>query len=175
MSLLCKKEFWSQESETFISNSYKRLSLHALSRSASIDLSQMEPEVTHTIEQELEDGAGTISLLLTISGTAGSETISDLANYTPNPLERQQLVSRYVSLFPQSRPLATLNTYSLLLRKLRIELVIQIYLPFRNKHKTGAGLDRSQGANQIGYMAVLVPISRNVIIFLTEIEVSTLL
>ena len=62
-----------------------------------INLAQLERERTHVLETELEDGAGVISLLLTISGTAGSETVSDLANYTPNPLEHQAILARYVS------------------------------------------------------------------------------
>ena len=62
-----------------------------------IDLSKLSREITHTIEVELEDGAGIIKLLLTISGTAGTETITDLANYTPNPREREQIIRNYVS------------------------------------------------------------------------------
>lgn len=38
-----------------------------------------------------------VKILLTISGTSGSETISDLANYTPNPREREEIVQNYVS------------------------------------------------------------------------------
>ena len=63
-----------------------------------IDLSNIEREVTHTIEQSLEDEGGVIKLLLTISGTVGNETITDLANYTSNPLERIETVRKYVSL-----------------------------------------------------------------------------
>ncbi|KAL3181416.1 hypothetical protein MRX96_036966 [Rhipicephalus microplus] len=35
----------------------------------SIDLSSLEPETTHSVWQELEDGAGSLFLLLTISGS----------------------------------------------------------------------------------------------------------
>ncbi|XP_064650930.1 multiple C2 and transmembrane domain-containing protein 1-like isoform X5 [Lineus longissimus] len=62
---------------------------------AVIDLADLEREVTHTIEQPLEDGAGVIKLLLTISGTQGSETISDLSNFVHNPMEREEIVRRY--------------------------------------------------------------------------------
>lgn len=62
---------------------------------ATIDLSNIKHEKTHTIEQVLEDGAGTITILLTISGTSGSETITDLTNFTPNPRERDEVVCSY--------------------------------------------------------------------------------
>ncbi|XP_054277669.1 multiple C2 and transmembrane domain-containing protein-like isoform X2 [Macrosteles quadrilineatus] len=61
----------------------------------SIDLSQLEREKTHRIKQELDEGAGTIFLLLTISGTTASETISDLTTYDDNPRERTVLEDRY--------------------------------------------------------------------------------
>ena len=64
-----------------------------------IDLAEIEREVTHTIEQSLEDEGGVIKLLLTISGTIGTETISDLANYTSNPREKIEIIRKYVSLF----------------------------------------------------------------------------
>lgn len=63
----------------------------------SIDLSHLEREKTHRIKQDLEDGAGTIFLLLTISGTTASETISDLTTYEENPREKQIIEERYVS------------------------------------------------------------------------------
>ena len=62
-----------------------------------IDLSKLDREVTHTLEQTLEDGAGIIKLLVTISGTSGHETISDLSTYNFNPLEREDMIRRYVS------------------------------------------------------------------------------
>ncbi|XP_014664706.1 PREDICTED: multiple C2 and transmembrane domain-containing protein 1-like isoform X2 [Priapulus caudatus] len=61
----------------------------------TIDLAQLPRERTHAIWQDLEDGAGSIHLLLTISGTVGTETISDLANYEPLPAERQAIMRRY--------------------------------------------------------------------------------
>jgi hypothetical protein len=62
-----------------------------------IDLSRLEREKTHRIWQDLEEGAGCIFLLLTISGTTASETISDLTTYEDNPHEREILERRYVS------------------------------------------------------------------------------
>ncbi|XP_075746595.1 multiple C2 and transmembrane domain-containing protein 1-like [Rhipicephalus microplus] len=48
----------------------------------SIDLSSLEPETTHSVWQELEDGAGSLFLLLTISGsTQGSSCVSDLTAF----------------------------------------------------------------------------------------------
>ncbi|KAF4518390.1 hypothetical protein B566_EDAN010482 [Ephemera danica] len=61
----------------------------------SIDLSKLERERTHRIWQELEDGAGALFLLLTISGTTSSETISDLSSYEETPRERNVIESRY--------------------------------------------------------------------------------
>ena len=64
----------------------------------SIDLSRLEREKTHRIWQDLEEGAGSIFLLLTISGTTASETISDLTTYEENARERENLENRYVSI-----------------------------------------------------------------------------
>ncbi len=66
------------------------------SHRAVINLAELEREKTHMLDQPLEDGAGFIKLLLTISGTSGGESISDLANYTPNPREREDIVRKYV-------------------------------------------------------------------------------
>lgn len=60
-----------------------------------IDLVSLERETTHRIWTELEDGAGSIFLLLTISGTTASETISDLAAHEETPQERLQLLHKY--------------------------------------------------------------------------------
>lgn len=57
----------------------------------------LERERTHSIWQELEDGAGSLHILLTISGTTASETISDLTTYEENPRERHSVLDRYVS------------------------------------------------------------------------------
>lgn len=57
----------------------------------------MDRERTHSLWKELEDGAGSLHLLLTISGTTASETISDLTTHEENPRERETIVNRYVS------------------------------------------------------------------------------
>lgn len=62
-----------------------------------IDLAQLERESTHSLWQELDDGAGTLHLLLTISGTTASETISDLSTHEDNPREKAAIFERYVS------------------------------------------------------------------------------
>ncbi|XP_057330177.1 multiple C2 and transmembrane domain-containing protein isoform X1 [Microplitis mediator] len=61
----------------------------------TIDLAGMERETTHRIWKELEDGAGSIFLLLTISGTTASETISDLAAHEETPRERDRISDKY--------------------------------------------------------------------------------
>ncbi|XP_014300142.1 multiple C2 and transmembrane domain-containing protein isoform X2 [Microplitis demolitor] len=61
----------------------------------TIDLAGMERETTHRIWKELEDGAGSIFLLLTISGTTASETISDLAAHEESPRERDRISDKY--------------------------------------------------------------------------------
>nr|XP_033183932.1 multiple C2 and transmembrane domain-containing protein isoform X5 [Bombus vancouverensis nearcticus] len=60
-----------------------------------IDLTTLERETTHRLWRDLEDGSGSIFLLLTISGTTASETISDLAAHEDTPREREQLYQRY--------------------------------------------------------------------------------
>ncbi|EEB15778.1 conserved hypothetical protein [Pediculus humanus corporis] len=61
----------------------------------TIDLSLLDREKTHGLWQELEEGDGTIHLLLTISGTTASETISDLTTYEENSRERKNIEKRY--------------------------------------------------------------------------------
>lgn len=63
-----------------------------------IDLTKYEREITHSIWQELDDGAGSLHFLLTISGTTASETISDLSSHEDNEREKQNIVDRYVSI-----------------------------------------------------------------------------
>lgn len=69
-----------------------------------IDLAVLERETTHRIWRDLEDGVGSIFLLLTISGTTASETISDLAAHEETPLERQQLINKYSFINTFQRP-----------------------------------------------------------------------
>ncbi|XP_066982957.1 multiple C2 and transmembrane domain-containing protein isoform X18 [Macrobrachium rosenbergii] len=61
----------------------------------SIDLTQYERERTHHIWVDLDKGAGSLFLLLTISGTTSSETISDLHSYQENPKEIRTVADRY--------------------------------------------------------------------------------
>ncbi|XP_067136753.1 multiple C2 and transmembrane domain-containing protein-like isoform X5 [Centruroides vittatus] len=61
----------------------------------TIDLSSLTPEKTHNIWQELEDGAGSIYLLITISGMHKPDTVSDLTTYEFDPKERQFLINKY--------------------------------------------------------------------------------
>ncbi|XP_043248860.1 multiple C2 and transmembrane domain-containing protein isoform X2 [Colletes gigas] len=60
-----------------------------------IDLATLERETTHRLWRDLEEGSGSIFLLLTISGTTASETISDLAAHEETPREREQMYQRY--------------------------------------------------------------------------------
>ncbi|XP_022105841.1 multiple C2 and transmembrane domain-containing protein 2-like isoform X3 [Acanthaster planci] len=60
-----------------------------------IDIASLKREETHHCDLELEDGAGTLSLLLTITGTAGTESISDLANFKHDPNTVRMLHRKY--------------------------------------------------------------------------------
>ena len=59
---------------------------------AVIDLSQLEVEKTYSIEQQLEDGAGVVHLLVSISGQS---SLTDLNK--PSLKERESIVRKYVS------------------------------------------------------------------------------
>ncbi|XP_053641513.1 multiple C2 and transmembrane domain-containing protein isoform X6 [Cherax quadricarinatus] len=61
----------------------------------SVDISQYEREITHHIWVDLDKGAGSLFLLLTISGTTSSETISDLHSYQENPKELENISNKY--------------------------------------------------------------------------------
>ncbi|KAL3286364.1 hypothetical protein HHI36_000871 [Cryptolaemus montrouzieri] len=60
-----------------------------------IDLKNFTREITHNLWENFEDGAGSLHLLLTISGTTASETITDLTTYEENPQELEELRRRY--------------------------------------------------------------------------------
>ena len=62
-----------------------------------LDLSQWQAETTHRVNCELDDGAGIIHYLLTITATMGNEAVSDLATYVPDPGAREEIVKKYVS------------------------------------------------------------------------------
>ena len=61
-----------------------------------MNLSGLQREETHLLEQPLEDGAGFIKLLLTISALSGTD-VSEVSTYTLTPLQRQGIVQQYVS------------------------------------------------------------------------------
>ncbi|XP_071503823.1 multiple C2 and transmembrane domain-containing protein 1-like [Diadema antillarum] len=62
---------------------------------AQIDLSTLDMEQTHQLTVELEDNAGTLDILLTISGTVGTENVSDLASYKQDPNLKRELYLKY--------------------------------------------------------------------------------
>ena len=66
---------------------------------AVLDLTNLEGELTHSLTCDFQDGAfGSVSLLVTISGTTASETISDLTSVHPSKKEIQTIVNRYVNI-----------------------------------------------------------------------------
>jgi hypothetical protein len=62
----------------------------------TIDLSTLEREETHRIKKHLEEGSGSVFLLLTITGTTNAETISDLNSYQENPIDEDYRLRQYV-------------------------------------------------------------------------------
>lgn len=60
-----------------------------------IDLSSLSRETTHSLWKELDEGAGSLHLLLTISGTTASETISDLSSHEESSKELAMIQDRY--------------------------------------------------------------------------------
>ncbi|XP_030832836.1 multiple C2 and transmembrane domain-containing protein 1 isoform X4 [Strongylocentrotus purpuratus] len=60
-----------------------------------IDVATLDMEQTHQLSIELEDNAGTLDILLTISGTVGTENVSDLANYKHDPNLKRELCLKY--------------------------------------------------------------------------------
>ena len=60
-----------------------------------MNLSGLRREATHCLEQPLEDGAGRIKLLVTVSAVSGTD-VSDMSTYTLTPLQRQSIVREYV-------------------------------------------------------------------------------
>ncbi|CAL4149459.1 unnamed protein product, partial [Meganyctiphanes norvegica] len=61
----------------------------------NIDLREYEREVTHQIWAPLEKDAGSLFLLLTISGTTGAETITDLVSQNEEPQEIESISNKY--------------------------------------------------------------------------------
>lgn len=66
-----------------------------------IDLKSLEVEKTNFVKLALEDGAGTISLLLTITGTYGTDSPTDL-DYNKEALDlvgyRDNIIRKYVKM-----------------------------------------------------------------------------
>lgn len=67
-----------------------------LNNRCSIPLSNLDREITHQNWYELEDGAGKIFLLISISGTLSSDTVCDISSAEANPIDRQAIYERYV-------------------------------------------------------------------------------
>jgi Ca2+-dependent lipid-binding protein len=67
---------------------------------AQINLKSLEYEKTHLVKLPLEDGAGSISLLLTITGTYGPDSPSDIEHYRENnkltSAYRDEIIRQYV-------------------------------------------------------------------------------
>ena len=62
-----------------------------------IELSNLEKEKTHTITLNLEDGAGSVTFLVTLTATTTGETKTDLATFKMDPEEKQAIIKKYVS------------------------------------------------------------------------------
>ncbi|XP_064475145.1 multiple C2 and transmembrane domain-containing protein 1-like isoform X2 [Ornithodoros turicata] len=61
----------------------------------AIDIEGLEPEQTHSIRQPLEDGAGSLFLLITVSGTQGTSSVSDLGTHEPSLVKKRAIMARY--------------------------------------------------------------------------------
>jgi len=62
-----------------------------------INLSEYETEKTHKVHQELEDNAGTLLMMLTISGMTSNKYQLDQSGKTMNDVCREDIVRKYVS------------------------------------------------------------------------------
>ncbi|KAG0715384.1 Multiple C2 and transmembrane domain-containing protein [Chionoecetes opilio] len=61
-----------------------------------LDISKYEKDKTHHVWAPLDKGAGSVFILLTISGITSSETISDLHSFDDNPNELKNISAKYV-------------------------------------------------------------------------------
>lgn len=61
------------------------------------DVGLLEKEQTHKRTLKLQEGSGEIILLITISGTSGIESNSDLVTYNPSEDDVKEIQSRFVS------------------------------------------------------------------------------
>lgn len=62
---------------------------------ASVNVANLEKEKTHDIWTELEDGAGTIHVLITVSGVTSVDTSSDLLVYKEDVDQLNEITRRY--------------------------------------------------------------------------------
>jgi Ca2+-dependent lipid-binding protein len=65
----------------------------------TVDLDSLTKEETHTVNKKLEEGSGSITLVITVSGTLGSHAASDLLHYHEDKEEQKAIGIRYVSTF----------------------------------------------------------------------------
>lgn len=63
---------------------------------AIINLNNLKQEETHSIWADLQDGQGSILLMLTISGTLGTDAISNLTTRSEDTNQIGQLKNQYV-------------------------------------------------------------------------------
>ncbi|XP_037081873.1 multiple C2 and transmembrane domain-containing protein-like isoform X2 [Pollicipes pollicipes] len=61
----------------------------------TVDVSKLEREKTHRLWTELEDGAGSVFILLTISGMTNVETISDLLTHQEDVEQTEQIKQQF--------------------------------------------------------------------------------
>jgi len=66
-----------------------------------INLTEFETEKTHKITQELEDNAGSLLLLLTVSGMTTYKYPLDQSGKTMDDVCRQDIVRKFVSACPR--------------------------------------------------------------------------
>ncbi|XP_037078873.1 multiple C2 and transmembrane domain-containing protein-like isoform X2 [Pollicipes pollicipes] len=62
---------------------------------ATLDLSELQREKTHRLWVNLEEGAGSVLLFVTISGTTQVETACDLLAYREDPARRRRLQEQF--------------------------------------------------------------------------------
>lgn len=86
----------------FIDETAKNVHVHGPRCRCVIDLSKLQPEATHRLWQDLEDGAGSLHLLITITATIGSESVSNVDNFNIAEETRAEIANAYVGylLFP---------------------------------------------------------------------------
>lgn len=91
-----------------------------------VDLSMLCKEHTHKLELMLEEGKGTLVLLVTLTASA-AVSISDMSvNFLDDPQERQNLLNRYVSISVVP-PIRTTQTGGKCQRKHKVLACIILY------------------------------------------------